>query len=55
MCYHADDTQDVMAKLAAEGVTEVQLHEPALVMWDSSESLCEMYRMAYSSGDVSLS
>lgn len=29
------------------GVTEVQLHEPALVMFDSSASLASMFRTAY--------
>lgn len=36
-----------MGKLAATGVKEVQLHEPALVMWDSSETLAAMFKKAY--------
>lgn len=36
-----------MGKLAAMGVKEVQLHEPALVMWDSSTALAAMFKKAY--------
>lgn len=36
-----------MGKLAAMGVKEVQLHEPALVMWDSSVTLAAMFKKAY--------
>lgn len=35
------------------GVTEVQLHEPALVMFDSSESLASMFRTAYGGDEAS--
>ena len=42
-----------MGKLAATGVKEVQLHEPALVMWDSSKTLAAMFRTAYSADKVS--
>ncbi|CAB1115662.1 unnamed protein product [Ectocarpus sp. CCAP 1310/34] len=37
----------LMGKLAAMGVQEVQLHEPALVMWDSSKTLAAMFKKAY--------
>lgn len=36
-----------MGKLASMGVREVQLHEPALVMWDSSKTLAAMFKKAY--------
>lgn len=36
-----------MGKLAAMGVKEVQLHEPAVVMWDSSTTLAAMFKKAY--------
>lgn len=45
--------QALMGKLAATGVKEVQLHEPALVMWDSSETLVAMFKKAYFSDRVS--
>lgn len=45
--------QALMGKLAATGVKEVQLHEPALVMWDSSKTLAAMFRTAYSADKVS--
>ncbi|CAN0105875.1 unnamed protein product [Ascophyllum nodosum] len=35
-------------ELATMGVKEVQIHEPALVLWDSSETLASMYGTAYS-------
>ncbi|CAN0165448.1 unnamed protein product, partial [Scytosiphon promiscuus] len=38
---------DLMGKLAAMGVKEVQLHEPALVMWDSSKHVAAMFQKAY--------
>lgn len=44
--------QDLMGKLAATGVKEVQLHEPALVMWDSSQTLAAMFKKAYFSDKV---
>ena len=34
------------------GVKEVQIHEPALVLWDSSETLASMYGTAYSTDKV---
>ncbi|CBN73953.1 5-methyltetrahydropteroyltriglutamate--homocysteine S-methyltransferase [Ectocarpus siliculosus] len=37
----------LIGKLAAMGVQEVQLHEPALVMWDSSKTLAAMFKKAY--------
>lgn len=43
-----------MVKLSAMGVKEVQLHEPALVMWDSSETLAGMFKTAYSAVSVIL-
>lgn len=46
--------QTLMGKLAAMGVREVQLHEPTLVMWDSSEALAAMFKTAYSADSVSL-
>lgn len=39
--------QALLEKLAAFGVQEVQLHEPALVMWDSSQALAAMFKTAY--------
>lgn len=44
--------QELMGKLAATGVKEVQLHEPALVMWDSSKTLAAMFKKAYFSDKV---
>lgn len=49
-----DDTdQALMGKLAATGVKEVQLHEPALVMWESSKNLADMFKKAYFGDKVS--
>lgn len=42
-----------MGKLAGMGVKEVQLHEPALVMWDNSQTLAAMFKTAYSADSVS--
>lgn len=40
--------QDLLDKLVSLGVKEVQLHEPALVMWDANDSLSDMFSTAYS-------
>lgn len=44
--------QGLLDKLAGMGVSEVQLHEPALVLWDSFLSLGDMFRTAYSASKV---
>lgn len=44
----SSDLQKLLDKLASAGVKDVQLHEPALVMWDSSKPLAAMYKTAYS-------
>lgn len=40
--------KDLLDKLVSLGVKEVQLHEPALVMWDANDSLSDMFSTAYS-------
>lgn len=52
---HTYARQELMGKLASMGVQEIQLHEPALVMWDSSKTLAAMFKKAYFADKVEFS
>lgn len=45
-------SQTLLVSLGNMGIKEVQVHEPALVLWDSSDSLASMYATAYSNDKV---